>query len=125
MITITAAASTTTATTTAATTTTYHDCYYYDCHNHCYCADSCFQAFKGSALPPVAFREVFLRVFLVKLTYPEIGALLSVFDEMGTGTIDGHKFLNAFYRLGEYSTFLCSIVMQKQDDSKKNIYLVR
>jgi hypothetical protein len=58
------------------------------------------QAFKGPALPPVAFREVFYRVFLVRLTFPEIGALMSVLDEGGTGTIDGNQFMNSFFRLG-------------------------
>jgi hypothetical protein len=60
----------------------------------------CSQAFKGPALPPLAFREVFYRVFLVRLTYPEIGALMSVLDEGGTGTLDGTKFMNSFFRLG-------------------------
>ena len=58
------------------------------------------QAFKGPALPPVAFKEVFYRIFLTRLTYPEIGALMSVLDEQGTGSIDGSKFLKAFLRLG-------------------------
>lgn len=58
------------------------------------------QAFKGPALPPIAFKEVFYRIFLTRLTFPEIGALMSVLDEQGTGSIDGSKFLKAFLRLG-------------------------
>jgi len=58
------------------------------------------QAFKGPALPPIAFKEVFYRIFLVKLTFPEVGALMSVLDEQGTGSIDGSKFMKAFLRLG-------------------------
>jgi len=58
------------------------------------------QSLKGPALPPIAFKEVFYRIFLVRLTFPEIGALMSVLDEAGTGSIDGTKFMNAFFRLG-------------------------
>ena len=58
------------------------------------------QAFKGPALPPIAFKEVFYRIFLTRLTFPEIGALMSVLDEQGTGSIDGSKFMKAFLRLG-------------------------
>jgi len=58
------------------------------------------QAFKGPALPPIAFREVFYRVFLVRLTFPEVGVLMNIMDEGGTGSIDGTKFMNAFFRLG-------------------------
>ena len=58
------------------------------------------QSFKGPALSPAAFREVFYRVFHVKLSYPELGVLLSVYDEVGVGSIDGGKFLSSFFRLG-------------------------
>ena len=60
------------------------------------------QALKGPAMPPTAFKEVFYRIFLVRLTYPEVGALMSVIDESGTGVIDGKKFANLFYKLGKY-----------------------
>lgn len=58
------------------------------------------QSLKGPALPPNAFKEIFYRIFQVKLTYPEIGALFSVLDEAGSGVMDGRKFCNAFFRLG-------------------------
>lgn len=58
------------------------------------------QSFKGPALTPSAFREVFYRVFHIKLTYPELGVLLSIYDDPGIGSIDGSKFLGSFFRLG-------------------------
>ena len=54
------------------------------------------QGFKGSALTPTAFKELFYRVFHVKLSYPELGVLLNVYDDSGIGTIDGGKFLSSF-----------------------------
>jgi Ca2+-binding EF-hand superfamily protein len=58
------------------------------------------QAYKGPAMLPVAFKEVFRRVFQTKLSFPEVGVLLGIFDETGVGSIDGSKFLKAFFRLG-------------------------
>merc|ERR1711871_692415 len=58
------------------------------------------QGFKGSALLPSSFKELFYRVFGVKLTYPECGVLLSIYDDAGIGSIDGPKFLKSFLRLG-------------------------
>jgi len=57
------------------------------------------QAFKGPAMTARAFREIFRRIFNIKLTYPEVGVVMSIFDESGIGSIDGPKFLNAFVRL--------------------------
>ena len=60
------------------------------------------QAFKGPALSPLAFREIFGRIFGTKNkpTFPEMGVLLSILDNAGTGTLDGPRFLNWFYKLG-------------------------
>ena len=55
-------------------------------------------AFKGPSLNAKAFRQIILRVFNVKFTFPEIGVLLSVLDKGGSGTIDGQYFLNWFYK---------------------------
>lgn len=63
------------------------------------------QQIKGTALPPVAFREVYGRIFLTRLTYPEMGALLSIIDESGLGLVDGDTFVKMFYKLGEYLSF--------------------
>jgi len=57
------------------------------------------QGFKGPALPPDKFRELFSQVFAIKLTFPEVGVLLSILDLGGIGTLDGAKFLNWFYKL--------------------------
>lgn len=59
------------------------------------------QAFKGPALTPLAFREIFGRIFHKnKFSFPEMGVLLSILDSSGTGTLDGPRFLNWFYKLG-------------------------
>lgn len=59
------------------------------------------QAFKGPALNPLAFRDIFSRVFSsIKLTFPEVGVLLSILDTAGVGSLDGPRFLNWFYKLG-------------------------
>ena len=60
------------------------------------------QAFKGPALKPKAFRELYRRIFDIRFSYPEVGVLMSIFDEHGVGSIDGPKFLNSFYRLSRY-----------------------
>jgi Ca2+-binding EF-hand superfamily protein len=57
------------------------------------------QQIKGTALPPVAFREVFNRIFLLRLSFPEMGALLSIVDESGLGLVDGDTFVKMFYKL--------------------------
>ena len=57
------------------------------------------QGFKGPALPPNKFRELFAKIFNIKFTYPEIGVLLSILDLGGIGTLDGTRFLNWFYKI--------------------------
>lgn len=55
----------------------------------------------------MAFREVFGRIFLSRLSFAEMGALLSIVDETGTGFIDGATFVKMFYKLGKlFSTEL-------------------
>ena len=59
------------------------------------------QAFKGPALTPLAFRDIFSRVFTsIKFTFPEVGVLLNILDTAGVGSLDGPRFLNWFYKLG-------------------------
>lgn len=59
------------------------------------------QAFKGPALNAVAFIDVCRRIFHgMRFAHPEVGVLLSILDKTGTGTIDGPRFLNWFYKLG-------------------------
>ena len=43
------------------------------------------QGFKGPSLPPGSFRDIFNRIFLMKLSLPEVGVLLSILDLGGTG----------------------------------------
>ena len=58
------------------------------------------QAFKGPSMFPQGFRDVFYNVFLIRLSFPEMGVLLSILDNSGTLTLDGPKFLNWLYRIG-------------------------
>jgi Ca2+-binding EF-hand superfamily protein len=57
------------------------------------------QGFKGPALPPDKFRELFAKIFNIRLSFPEIGVLLSILDLGGIGSLDGTKFLNWFYKI--------------------------
>jgi hypothetical protein len=57
------------------------------------------QSFKGPALPPDKFRELFYQIFNVRFTFPEIGVLLSILDTTNLRVVDGSKFLNWFYKI--------------------------
>lgn len=58
------------------------------------------QGFKGAALPPDKLRDLLYNIFGVKLTFPEVGVLLSIMDDdAGLGVFDGPKFIKWFYRL--------------------------
>ena len=73
------------------------------------------QAFKGPALNAISFIDIFRRVFHgIKLTFKEYGVLLSILDTIGTGCIDGPKFLNWFYKLGRAETLI--MLGEAEDD---------
>lgn len=57
------------------------------------------QGFKGPALPPDKFRELFYNIFNVKFTFPELGVLLSILDHSNLRVFDGPRFLNFFYKI--------------------------
>lgn len=57
------------------------------------------QGFKGPALPPDKFRELFYQIFNVRFTMAEMGVLLSILDHSGLRVLDGNKFLNWFYKI--------------------------
>lgn len=57
------------------------------------------QGFKGPAMPPGIFKDLFNRIFSEKMSLPEVGVLLEILDTGGNGTIDGGKFLSWFYKL--------------------------
>lgn len=70
-------------------------------------------------MPPDSFRDIFNKVFQIRLTYPEVGVLLSILDVGGNGALDGAKFVNWFFKisrkeekfmLGEKSIYLWMIV---------------
>eukprot|EP01038_Epipyxis_sp_PR26KG_P006779 gene6779-9286_t len=56
-------------------------------------------AFKGPSLPPEPFRDIFARIFLIKFSFSEIGVLLNIIDTVGSGVIEGKKFLSCFYKM--------------------------
>lgn len=59
--------------------------------------------FKGPNLPPDKFRELFAKVFGIKLSFPEVGILLHIIDTGGSLTVGGTRFLNWFYRVSRHA----------------------
>jgi len=62
------------------------------------------QAIKAVTMTPGVFRDAFHRIFLVHLSFPEIGALINALDESSYGVVDGAKFVTALYKLGKCVT---------------------
>lgn len=54
---------------------------------------------KGPVMSAASFRDAFNRIFLIKFTYPEVGALLHYLDPTGKAIMDGGVFYKAFLRL--------------------------
>jgi hypothetical protein len=54
-------------------------------------------------LPPDKFRELFSKVFGIKLSFPEVGILLHLIDTGGSVTVGGTRFLNWFYRVSRHA----------------------
>ncbi|CAM9818453.1 unnamed protein product, partial [Phaeothamnion confervicola] len=57
-------------------------------------------AFEGAEMPPHVFREQLKRVFNVRMTPKEMGAVMKHFDIDGNGNIACHEFLLRFFRKG-------------------------
>ena len=55
-------------------------------------------AFDGASMAPYVFKEQLKRVFNLKLTKPQMGALMRKFDKDGDGTVDCSEFLLAFFK---------------------------
>ena len=51
-------------------------------------------------MPPHVFKEQLKRVFNIKLTAPELGAVMKHFDKDGDGTVDCAEFLISFFKRG-------------------------
>jgi len=64
---------------------------------------ACWIGFKGPNLPPDKFRELFAKVFGIKLSFPEVGILLHIIDTGGSVTVGGTRFLNWFYRVSRHA----------------------
>lgn len=60
------------------------------------------KVFKGPAMNCAAFQNTFFRIFLVKLTSSEVGALMHLVNATMANMrlMDGHKFINMILRLG-------------------------
>ena len=57
-------------------------------------------AFEGEAMLPHVFKEQLKRVFNIRLSPPELGALMSYFDKDGDGCVNCAEFLIQFFRTG-------------------------
>jgi len=57
-------------------------------------------AFEAESLAPHIFKEQLKLAFNIKVTMPELGALMSYFDPKGKGSVHSKDFLNSFLRLG-------------------------
>lgn len=57
-------------------------------------------AFEAEMMEPHIFKEQLKRAFNMKLTPPELGALMSFFDKSGTGVVRCHEFLIYFLKTG-------------------------
>ncbi|CAM9575911.1 unnamed protein product, partial [Laminaria digitata] len=53
-------------------------------------------AFEGATMTPLVFREQIRRVFSIKLSPPQLAALMSVFDKDQDGTVNCAEFLLQF-----------------------------
>ena len=62
--------------------------------------DDKLDAFESESLPPHVFKEQLKLAFNVKVSMPELGALMSYYDPAGKGSVHSKDFLNAFLRLG-------------------------
>lgn len=58
------------------------------------------KAFEGALMEPHVFKEQLRRVFNLKLTPPELGALMHAFDDDGDGTINCAEFTKNFSKMG-------------------------
>ena len=57
-------------------------------------------AFDVESLPPNIFKEQLKSVFNVKVSFPQLWALISYFDREKTGSINCERFLIQFFRTG-------------------------
>lgn len=57
--------------------------------------------FKTDPLEPYTFRQLLEKVFHLKLSDAELGALVILFDKNGDGLISHKEFLHDFFQLGK------------------------
>ncbi|CAM9259846.1 unnamed protein product, partial [Discosporangium mesarthrocarpum] len=57
-------------------------------------------AFEGAVMPPHVFKEQLKRVFGIRLSPEELGAVMDSFDKDRDGTVNCSEFLLTFFRVG-------------------------
>ena len=57
-------------------------------------------AFEGAEMTPVVFKEQLKRVFNIRLSPPELGAMMHYFDRDGDGTVNCSEFVIQFFKRG-------------------------
>lgn len=57
-------------------------------------------AFDGESMAPHIFREQLKLVFNMKISPPELGALMLIFDKDGDGVVNCQEFLMKFFKIG-------------------------
>ncbi len=92
------------------------------------------QSFKIPSINASTFRDNFFRIFLIKLSYPEIGVLMKILDpELSKKhLLDGNKFLTAFFKferlferfvLGEIEESKITLdIMKIEDNAQSNSF---
>ena len=72
--------------------------------------------FEMEYMEPHVFREQLKRVFNLHVSGPELGAIISIFDEAGTGLIPCHEFSKTFLAMG---------LAEREARDRKNLELQR
>lgn len=80
------------------------------------------QSFEVQSMPPHVFKEQLKRVFNLHVTPRELGALMSVFDEQGTGVVVCSDFSKTFLAMGfaeREKAFKANLEKQREADRQR------
>jgi len=75
------------------------------------------EGFSGSSMEPHVFKEQLRRVFNIKATPGELGALMSYFDKNGDGDVNCSEFLIEFFKRGHERR---GVLWRKQRDLQES-----
>jgi Ca2+-binding EF-hand superfamily protein len=78
-------------------------------------------AFAG-VLDPTGFRDALWSVFQIKLTPPQLGAMMSHFDNDASGTVDGAEFKLEFCRIAGVAKQAMKEANERQKKKVKDYY---